>query len=391
MKKFLLIAMLVATGMTENLFAQDNSIYHSIPPKTDLLFDMARFASLRHLFVIRLKNSNSVKIRIANKQGFEKLLNLDSIVISVAKNLALLKDSLQDEMTQKRIDYVNDSGSFVKIRIRQQRSNSTSFVLQADGPALMKIEQDSLNIVGYQSGQMMNPSVTQGAYIRVSYQVSFLINDINKLEELADGTLNKIMQELKEQWDGLDNWSPKKNSSLYAYYNTPESKFITPMKNQRSVKKWSFRPYIQLGLQNVNNILTGSAGVGIELAKRIPASSNRFPLSSSTNRYQLFWEPYFFFDKLPENKFAMRRNDFVTFAVISESTTFFSSESKVEFKGFLSVGYLVHRSGNYFSDNTFKVGLPGASFKFVSLVPEFIFHDLFKNFQPGLKLVLDLD
>jgi len=99
----------------------------------------------------------------------------------------------------------------------------------------------------------------------------------------------------------------------------------------------------------------------------------------------------YYFDKLPENKFAMRRNDFVAFAVISESTTFYSSDSKVEFKGFFSVSYLVHRSGNYFSDNTFKVGLPGASFKFVSLLPEFIFHDLFKNFQPGLKLVLDLD
>lgn len=395
MKKLLLMAMLVVTGMTQGLFAQNSTMYSVGRTKTDQLFDAGTMIPLPHLFVIRLTNSNLVKIRVANKEAFEKILNLDSMIIAVSKNLALLKDSLQDEMTQKRVDYVNDSGSLVKIRIRQYRPNGTSFVLETDGPALMKIEQDSLNITGNQviPRQMTNPYVTQGFYNRVPYHVSILINDINKLEELADGTLNKTMQELKEQWDGLDKWSPKKNSSLYAYYNTPESKFITPLKEQQLQKKWYFRPYIQLGLQNVNNILTGSAGAGFELAKRGSSSSaNRnFPLSSYTNRYQLYWEPYFFFEKLPENKFAMRRNDFVTFAMISESTTFYSGQSKVEFKSFLSVGYLVHRSGNYFSDNTFKVGLPGATFKFISLVPEFIFHDLFKNFQPGLKLTLDLD
>jgi len=392
MKKLLFIAMLVATGMTQILFAQNNEIIYTNASKTDQLFDAGRMGSLRHLFVINLKNANLVKVRVANKEAFEKLLNLDSMILAVSKNLALLKDSLQDEMTQKRVDYLNDPGSFVKIRIRQYRPNGTSFVLENDGPALMKIEQDSLNIIGNQviQREMKNASVPQGAYVRVSYQVSFVINDINKLEELADGTLNKTMQELKEQWDGLDKWSSKKNSSLYAYYNTSQSKFITPMGVQVSLKKWFFRPYVQLGLQNVNNILTGSIGTGIELAHRVTTSASF--RGSFTTRYQLIWEPYFFFEKqAPENTFSMRRNDFVTFQRISESSVSYSSGSKFEFKQFLSLGYLVHRSGNYFSDNTFKVGLPGASFKFISLVPEFIFHDLFKNFQPGLKLILDLD
>jgi hypothetical protein len=65
--------------------------------------------------------------------------------------------------------------------------------------------------------------------------------------------------------------------------------------------------------------------------------------------------------------------------------------SNIEFSPKMAFSYLVHESGNYFYDNTFKLMTPGAKYKEVYLNPEFIFNGLFKNFQPGLKLVLDLD
>src|SRR4029078_1539669 len=98
MKKLLFIAMLVSTGMTQGLFAQNGPVYYTNRSKTDQLFDAGALAPLHHLFVIKLKNSNLLKIRVANKEAFERLLNLDSMIIAVSKNLALLKDSLQDEM-----------------------------------------------------------------------------------------------------------------------------------------------------------------------------------------------------------------------------------------------------------------------------------------------------
>jgi hypothetical protein len=380
MKKFFVVTMLAAVSMKGNLYAQNgwnNNIGRS---KTDQVFDLGRMSSLRHHFVIRLKNNNSVIVQVANKEEFEKLLNLDSIILVVSKNLVPFKDSLQDEMVQKKIDYVSEAGDLVKLRIRQYPPNGTSYVIEPGGPALLKIEQDTLNITSFQLKENLGPGAGY-----VPYYISFLINDINKLESLADGTLNKVMEELKEQWDGLDSWSPKKNNTnnLYAYFNTSDTKLNRPVGNLTTAKKWWITPYVQASLQNINNILTTSVGVGVDLTKRI-ATNIKY-------RYQLIWEPYFFFDREPENKFRMRRNDFITFQFGSRQTTYFPGGAKVDFNQNFSVGYLVHREGNYFSDNTFKIGLPGASYKFVTLYPEFIFHDLFKSFQPGLKLVLDLD
>ncbi|HET6994675.1 MAG TPA: hypothetical protein VFI06_06820 [Chitinophagaceae bacterium] len=383
MKKYLVVIMLAATSMNGDLFAQNNWSYLVGRSKTEQVFDLSRSPSLRHRFVIWLKNSNSVSVQVANKEEFEKLLNLDSIIRVVAKNLVPCRDSLQDEMIQKKIDYVNEAGGLVKLRIRQYQQNGTSYVIQPDGAALLKLEQDTLNISSYQSKETLSPGTT--TYVYVHYRISVLINDINKLESLADGTLNKIMEELKEQWDGLDSWSSKKNntSNLYAYFNTGDSNLNRPLRNQAPAKKWVPAPYVQVGLQNVNNILTTSIGAGFVLTKGARTALQY--------RFQLFWEPYFFFDREPDNSFAMRRNDFITLQFVTRQTNNFPNGAKVEFNQNLSVGYLVHREGNYFFDHTFKAGLPGASFKFLMLHPEFIFHDLFKDFQPGLKLVLDLD
>jgi hypothetical protein len=311
---------------------------------------------------------------------------MDSIIKAVAKNLSLFKDSLQNEITQKRVDYVNDAAGLVKIRIREHQPDGNSFVLAADGPALLKVEQDTLNILGQRSKDRTGMANAPGAYIQVAYRISFLLNDITKLESFADGTLNAAMVEIKNQWEELKNWSEQNNwrTNLSGFYNQENPALSRRVGEPHFRRKQSIQPYVQVGLQNVNNILTTSTGVGLQLTNKTRPSQ--------TLRYQLFWEPYFFFDKPGNSKFKMRRNDFVTFQfIISTPGYYIDRNEKVEFNQNLSIGYLIHRSGDYFNETTFKVGLPGAKFKFLRLHPEFIFDGLFKNFQPGLKLFLDLD
>lgn len=377
MKKKIIAYMLAFAGITVNLCAQT---LWTAKSKTDMLFDVSNPSLLKHRFIITLENGNIVMVQISLKEQFDMFLNTDSLVKAVAADLLPLKDSFANELTNKKVDRVISYDNRTRIRYKEHEPKGTSFVTLKDGLTPMKIEQDTLIIVGYTK----RPETLKWPRdLWMPYKITILINNITQLEKIADGTLNKLMQEIKTDWDNSKNWKDKGTISrgVYASYNLTYPAANVKLRTTFYPKRLTVAPYVQIGIQNIGNILATSAGVGIMVQQRASASSKIAAY--------LFWEPYFFFDRKIDGHLKMRRSDFITLQYVSSYT--YTSTKKVEFNQSFSLSYLTHRSGTYFYDNTFKVGLPGAKYDAVSLRPEFIFNDLFKNFQPGLKLVLDLD
>ena len=389
MYKQLFIALCLCTAIAASVHAQIEGPATLLgKSKTEALFDFNNGSQLRHRFIYQLSNGNSITIRVSKKEQLLKLLSFDSIVLAAVQSLQPLADSFQNPLNNRRVDILVYPDGQQKIRHKEYVPKGNTYVLRNNEMNALKVEQDTLILAIYDRPNSMT-NKKEAFFTSFYSQVTILINNITDLEKLANGTLNAYLQQTFTQWNGLKDWTPANNwrSNLYSLYDVanPDSKFNTPLTTAGFKKKKSFAPYVQVGIQNINNLLTTSAGAGFVLT--------RYHNASRTNKshFQLFWEPYFFFDRNSEGGFRLRRNDFVTFQYNTRQSNTWANGNKVEFSQNISVGYLVRRSGNYFYQNTVKFGLPGAHFKALILHPEFIFNDFFKHFQPGLKLVLDLD
>jgi hypothetical protein len=380
MKKCIIACLLVLTGMTGFVCAQDQGmLLYPNRAGAEKLFGTVDIDWPRHHFNIALKNGNNVTVRVADKASLEKIINLDSLIRSAWKNLSFLKDSLQDELTSKRIDYFTDQPGRSRIRFFESRLRGQFFLVDKDETKLLKIDQDTLIIVEQQIMSASGRSEGGSVFIKRPYKITIRINNINQLESLLDGSLNTAMQEIKKQWDELKS-DFSQLSVISSYYNTTNTSSNRPVASSVNNKhRLALEPYIQFGIQNINNRFVTSAGAGISLiySKR----------SGLQRHHQFIWEPYFLFDQQSNGKFRMRRNDFISYQYVLEDNVRTPGKSNsIELSQNFSIGYLIHRSGDFFRNNTFKFGMPGASFKTVMVHPEFIFNGLFKNFQPGVKL-----
>lgn len=380
----MIVCLLAGTGTS--LSAQtDGWTYYTGMTKSDQVFNPVNSNWLRHQFIINLEKGNQVNIQVANKTQLLSLLNIDSILQKVSTVLKPLKDSLNNELNNIRIDYTIDQADNIKIRTRIYDRPVSHYVIQKGELSALKIEQDTLVISGVLKQEKAERISFRGINNTLPYRITLLLNNYEQLSNLLNGSLNGILEQIRSEWNSYSKWTPEKNwkYNLYGYYNTQD-----PSNHQRLRNSWnrnqyhsSFAPYVHIAVQSINGRYSPSVATGLEFINSI---------NNTENHFQLYWEPYFYFDKTSTGKNKMFRNDFISFQ--HTSTTFADNEkSKVRFGQIFSAGYLVHRSGNYLEKNTFKFGVPGVQYRFLFLHPEFVFNDLFKNFHPSLKLMLYLD
>lgn len=383
MKHLFLACIAACTGL---LVPAQNPVWTITPgmSKSDQLFNAASPSILRHRFIIELEKGNRMEVFVHNKEHFLKLINIDSILQSVSGALTLLKDSLAgNELANRRIDYNTDLAGVVKIRTIIHNPVKNHYVLQKNELASLKVEQDTIVISGAFKGDAVRVAF-KGIYNLFPYRIMLLLNNYDQLPGLINKGITGIMEQIRSEWNLYKPYSAEANRrfNLYGYYSMTD-----PSRNRRINNTWnaeryrtSIAPYVQIAVQAANGYFSPSVGAGIEFV----AAQGR-----SENHYQLFWEPHFNFDHTGD-KNKLVRNDFIVFQ--HTNATYESNDKQnIRFSQILSVGYLAGRKGNYFEKNTFKIGLPGARYKDVFLHPEFLFNDLFKNFQPSLKLMVYLD
>ena len=325
------------------------------------------------------------------------VMNLDSLLNIVWSEILPLKDSFPNDLNNRLLNVNLSSTGKTKMRVVTYPPRGNSFVKTTDGLARLKIEQDTLQITGFVREErkfkvnenmklMVLEKTDHGTYIMyTSWTVTLLINNLSEIPGLA-GTLNPYMKQVAADYTSLTGYQPRKNAInkvniLYEPLSALSGKdkytvYLSP-KN-----KYHFEVIVQTGIQNVQSTFGVSASTGVGFTSLL--------FSRPGKSFFLLWEKYLFFERNTAGQSVKLRNDFITFQFKNRFGRIDKSPD-INLSQNFSLGYLVHRDGDYLNKNTFKLGMPGLEFRNLQIQPQFIFNDFFKDFYPSIKLQVEID
>jgi len=320
-------------------------------------------------FWIELDKGNKMQVELMSIADLEHIGNVDSLVKMFLQDLSPLKDSLSDELSYKRIDYVTDGAKAKKIRIYKGRSNSNSYLIQQGEVAALKLEQDTIHLLGSvnSDGKNVHP-----------YRLSFFMNNWNELAAYADGRLNDKLHTLRGQYN--TDWRKGEDGQMhltkdYLISAKRNGGYLSPQGDQLILSA-------AVSVQNYKNYFVP----GFTLGATVIASSI-FRNKLVKHELGLYWEPNFFFGRDSDGKAKIYRNDFLTLVYGQGLTKQPGKGPDMMFS--FSLGYLIHREGDYMAPHTFRIGVGRMSLfeGKTKLEPLLYFNDFFKGVTPGIRLI----
>jgi len=374
MKK--IAVLMLATGITLTTIAQQESI----TVKTAKTFEPAP-GSIRRIFTIELGKGNKMQVELPRIEDLDYLNGIDSLVRNYLEDIKPFKDSLSDELSSKRIDYLVDSTGKNKIRIQRFQPKGSSFLISNGDIAALKLEQDTINILIPVSYNTIHDSPKKRVLTRYC-RLRFFINQASDLNNYANGFLKEKIEALRKsdqlRWARSDSehWTISKGDNTifasqpggYAAGNSPGD-------------------FVQLhavaNLQNYKNYFDPSVSIGA-----------RAIISNKIFKYEigLAWEKHFLFTKDLQGSLQAYRSNFITLELGKKSLR--PNEKgdvpHFNFADHLSLSYLLSQQGSLFDRHTFRLATGGVSLKNdrIKLEPLIYFHDFFKGVTPGFRLSL---
>ena len=346
MEKFRIVVFsLLLLNTTGSLYAQKNQKedqYKDLPSE-EKLFALPPF-SIKRNYHVDLGRGNQFQIEIGDSSDLLRIQNVDSILLVFLSDLKAFHDSIVDPLTVKRIDYRIENNGQKKLRIRQSRPAASTFLLDREGPAQLRLEQDTIYILMvFAHGREMHYN-----------RFGFFINQYSELEGLVTTGLNDKLRLIKDK--GKD---PSITLSQYTH------------------------DYLQLNglvnIQNYKNYLTPSVSLGATI---------HLQCGFNLHDFSAYWQPLFLFSNDAHGQLQTYRNDFV---VLRYSYDRSDDTHKKEITGLytnISIGYLVRREGDFFNKHTFHLSAGDLELKSGKIVlqPMIYFNDFFKGVTPGLRL-----
>jgi hypothetical protein len=368
MKKTLCFLVLF-TSITTNLCAQSNS-------KSDKSFEVPENIIFNRRFMVDLNNGNKMQIELSDIADLERLANIDSLLQIFLQDIALIKDSLANPLTAKRIDYVTDAQARKRIRFQQFQPKGDSYLVNKGELALLRTEQDTINIIGI----IVNPPKAKQKISLINpryYHVTFYLNDMAELSAYLNGVLKEkiatIQNNLNDRWPivlGSGSHYLRKDRTITA----DKPKGFTPAGTGDFVNG-----YVTVNVQNYKSYFVPSFSIGLKLVL-----TNR----ERTFKWEpgLLWEPHYLFAKDSLNKLRTYRNDFLTFTYGQGGTRDHDPRKDFAFSAVFSVGYLINRNGDYFNKNTFRLGAGKLQLLKTTIEPSLYFNNFFKGVTPGIRI-----
>ena len=365
MKKLMTVLGLLLS-ITGTLCAQENdhtemtaATYKALSPD-DRLFTPWPY-SFGIDYTITLGRGNKLRIELANGYDLHTFENLDSLLMIFLGDLKPLRDSLADPMTAKRIDYLIDTSGHKKLRIRQYRPPGTSYLVDGDEPALLKIQQDTIYI-------MLVTRSNEGKTSRgLRYdRLCFFLNRYSELDAYIANGLNETVH------------------SMLSAIKAPHHIYTCPF--CYTINKPTIKSHLNYG----NGLMLFNASVAIQNYRNyfVPSFTlnSGVILNRGSIRYILraYWEPLFFFSTNAQGQPQTFRNDWVGIgfqAVLPENPN--------GLKVALSLGWLAHSEGNYFN--------PKPAFRLSPFIwqhgpfhigPAMYFDHFFKDVTPAIRFSL---
>ncbi|QHS62913.1 hypothetical protein [Chitinophaga agri] len=358
--------LMLLTGITGMLHAQERPASNE-----DRIFDVPQ-QEINKRFLISLDKGGKMQVELVDMKDLARIGNIDSLLRIFLKDLAPLKDSLTDELSVKRIDYVMEPPVAKKIRFRQFRPAATSYLVQQGDIAALKLEQDTVHFIG------MVPVPGKKEVHR--FRISFFVNQLQDLSVYADGRLQAKLVSLRDNVHS--DWVKDDKGMMHIRKDYMISARVTGGGVNGHGDYLSFNGAVNI--QNYKNYFVPSFTLGATAVVGTTLGSGR-----RVHEFGAYWEPNFFFGKDAAGKLKTYRNDFITL-VYGVGPAKRDQEKKEPYLQFVtSVSYLIHRSGDYIEKNTFRVGIGRMSLfeGKTKIEPVIYFHDAFKGVTPGIRLI----
>lgn len=366
--KHALLLLMLATSIGRLTFAQDGKT------NTEKTFELnSDFAHRR--FLIDIGKGNKIQIELTEAEDLDYLVNIDSLLEVFVADIAPFKDSLADEMTTKKIDYRIDSFKVKKIRIQQFAPDGLTYTINQGEPAALKLEQDTVNFtatVYFRAKYTLRKAFNTTRY----YRLSFFLNDVNDIGKLIGTGLNAKIRELRENYDSRWDYTAPNHVKLR------RDPSITASHPHGFAAGDDFLELgASVGAQNYKNYFVPS----FSLVAGVVISSHGF----YKREFKLGWEPNFFFRKDEQGKLKTYRNDFLTLMLAQGPIKDNDAHKESPFSSIVSFGYLVRRSGDFYTKNTMRFGAGRLSLfeGKTKIEPVIYFNNFFKGVTPGLRWI----
>jgi hypothetical protein len=368
MKKFTWVLML-AMSIPVSLCAQKKS-------GSDKAFEVPDNIIITRRFYINLDKGNKLTIEVTDFSDLQRIADMDSLLRVFKNDMAPLKDSFSDQLTSKRVDFFTDAQGRKKIRIQQYQPDGSSFVLNNGEMASLKIAQDTVNIIGVITDppkpvDRINP--THPRY----YHLTFYLNNIGDLTDYMNGVLNEKIATIQDNVNG--KW-PTVLGTGYHYINNHKSIYADHPKGFTDGGHGDFMELTAtVNIQNYKNYFVPSFSLGVQ-----------FTLTNSDRNYKwvpgIFWEPHFLFAKDANGKLHTYRNDFLTLTYGQGGTKDHNPHKDFSFSTVFSLGYLIHREGDFIDKNTFRLGAGKLRLTKTTIEPSMYFNNFFKGVTPCIRI-----
>ncbi len=391
MKKLILCTALILISLQAKLYAQDDNTSEWTKlmsrSKTDVTFNVWPTMIAIRDFVV-LKEGRMI-VELSDEHDYASFRNLDSILVNFRKDIAFYKDSLDANPTgSARIDYVlNDDYSFKTIRFKKYNANGNSFLSRDAEISRLKFEQDTIRIIVHKTKPGFSTKKNGGCSVSYAVQATFILGNYYDIDKVVgDKVLTGIMDTLEKESIVKRKKRFGRNPITISYnpYYTGKGRLIKRnvlMNGEFDYEIWykkpkfSFNP--QFGVGVVRSTLTPVTDIAFQYNRYWANNKER-------NIFRISGTGYYFFDKDVKGNFIVNDNWFINAVVGNISDK--NDPSWYGREATFGVGYLVSQKGGYFKNTTMRVFTDIMIVKGVSLVPEIIATDNFKQFFPGITL-----
>ncbi len=331
-----------------------------------------------HKVRFSLDKGNSVTVYLSDVNDIPRLKNVDSLIRRFQLDLALLKDSLGDPVERYYIEHFTDGMGVKKISFRKTLPEKSSYLVMNRELADLKTGQDTVRIIGViPHPPKPREKKIQSQYPRY-YEFVFSLNNLDDLNLYHDERIGEKLEyyaanknsKWKNNWGEGLGWKMVKDNSITGdrptanAYNSRDYLFLTA----------------QVSMQNYKNYFVPGFGVG---AGMVFSNLNR----GWKHEVTLLWEPQFLFAKDEKDRLQLYRNDFLTLGYGQGPVLNKNPQAEASFTGVGSLGYLIHRSGDFYEKNSFRLSFGRFNWHKTSIDPLLYFHDFFQGVSPGLRIV----
>ncbi|MGN6532554.1 MAG: hypothetical protein ACTHK0_12495 [Ginsengibacter sp.] len=370
MKKLTIVLMLLIS-IPVGLYAQIKTA-----SKSDKAFAVPENIIIVRRVYIDFGKKNKLKIELTDLSDLQRIADMDSLLQIFKNDMAPLKDSFLNPLTSKKVDYMADAKGRKKIRFQQFQPEGASFLLDNGELASLRTEQDTINIIGV----ITDPPKPKDRISRTNpryYHLTFYLNNIEELANYMNGTLNEKIKTIQNNISG--KW-PTVLGTGYHYIKNDKTVFADHPKGFTNAGIGDFlNGYVSVNVQNYKNYFVPSFSVGTELT-----------LTNGDRNFKwvpgLFWEPHFLFAKDADGKLHTYRNDFLTLSYGQGGTTDHDPRKDFSFSAVFSLGYLIHREGEFIDKHTFRLGAGKLKLLKTTIEPSMYFNNFFKGVTPGIRV-----